>query len=232
VTERKPGSIRKNKAISAHITIDDLGIEGMNEKASTKLLHIVQIAADLFHKKGYGPTTTRDIGEACKISPGHLYYYIKSKDDFPAIFKQIHDNDITRWEKGVRSEMKSLSPEKLLEKAVRDYARMIHDRRRIIAFWYHAQTQVKAEDRLGTLAAEKRADDLFQEIIELGNKKGKFHVSDPFVMAINILMMCQTWALKRWLIKDSRTIEQYIDVIVGLVLAMAKGDPAQARKKQ
>ncbi|MCX6005338.1 MAG: TetR/AcrR family transcriptional regulator [Chloroflexi bacterium] len=231
MTERKSGTARNQKPTPADITIDDLSIAGMNKKASARLLQIVQVAADLFHKKGYGPTTTRDIGEACNISPGHLYYYIKSKDDFPAIFKQIHDNDVTRWEKSVRREMKRLLPEKLLEKAVRDYARLTHDRRRVIAFWYHAQTQVRDEDRLGTMEAEKRVDDVFQEIIERGNKEGQFHVSDPFILAINILMMCQTWALKRWLIKDQRTIDQYTDVIVDLIITMAKGNQESRPRK-
>jgi TetR/AcrR family transcriptional regulator, cholesterol catabolism regulator len=218
---------RKRKVAAADITIDDLPTEGMNEKASTRLLQIVNAAADLFHSKGYGPTTTRDIGKACNISPGHLYYYIKSKEDFPGMFREIHNNEISAWEESIRKEMDQLPPDELLEKAVRGYALGIHTRRKMIVFWYHAAVQIKHEDRIGTMDIERRVDNLFQEIIELGNKEGRFHVRDPYIMAINICMMCQTWALKRWLIKDNRTIDQYIDSIVDLVITMVKG-PAQS----
>ena len=222
---------RRVKNPPVEITIEDLGFEREYKKSSARMLQIVQAAAELFHKKGYGPTTTREIGEACGISPGHLYYYIKSKDVIPGIFRKIHNDEMSAWEDGIRKEIGRMPPDKLLEKALRDYSNVVHLRKRLIAFWYHAQTQIKEEDRRATHEAERKADDLFVEIIELGNKEGVFHVKDPFLVAINIFMLAQTWALKRWLIRDSRSVEQYIDTIVDLALAMAKGSPDDGHLK-
>jgi len=42
---------------------------------------IVNGACKVFFKKGYHPTTTRDIAQACGMSIGQLYHYISSKDD-------------------------------------------------------------------------------------------------------------------------------------------------------
>ncbi len=42
---------------------------------------IVDGACQLFFKKGYHPTTIRDIARACGMSMGQLYHYISSKDD-------------------------------------------------------------------------------------------------------------------------------------------------------
>ncbi len=223
--------VRKNKAPREDITMDDLDAIIRSKKPSAKLLQIVMAAADLFHKKGYGPTTTRDIGEACNISPGHLYYYIKSKDDFPAIFRTIQKNSIDKWEKAIRKEMKRVPPDELLKKAVTDYAYVVHTGRKMTVFWYHAAVQVKKEDSAGIMEVEKQVVKVFREILESGCKQGQFHVKDPFIVASNIVMMCQTWALKRWLYKDSRTVDQYVDQIVALIAAMVKGNPASKPQK-
>ena len=42
---------------------------------------IVDCSCRLFFKKGYHPTTIRDIAKACGMSMGQLYHYISSKDD-------------------------------------------------------------------------------------------------------------------------------------------------------
>ncbi len=226
VNSDKPAKVRKNKTPRQYITIDDLDaiIDSKKpKKPNAKLLQIVVAAADLFHEKGYGPTTTRDIGEACNISPGHLYYYINSKDDFPAMFRKIQKNNINKWEKAVRKEMNRVPPDKLLKIAVTDYAYLVHRGRRMTVFWYHAAVQVKREDSAGIMEVEKQVVNLFKEILESGCKQGQFHVKDPFIVASNIVMMCQTWALKRWLYKDKRTVDQYVDQIIDLITAMVKG---------
>jgi hypothetical protein len=74
------------------------------------------------------------------------------------------------------------------------------------------------------MEVEKQVVNLFREILESGCKQGLFHVKDPFTVASNIVMMCQTWALKRWLFKDSRNVDQYVDQIVDLISAMVKGN--------
>ncbi|MCX6005337.1 MAG: TetR/AcrR family transcriptional regulator [Chloroflexi bacterium] len=220
----KTGKSRVHKPVRSDITIDDLNISGIDKKASAKLLQIVTAAVELFHWKGYGPTTTRDIGRACGISPGHIYYYIKSKDDIAAIFKAIHENDINKWEQSIRREIKRLPPGTLLSTAVRDYLHLLHLRRKMAIFWYHAATQVKPEYSADIRDLEKRIVNVFREIIELGCKEGRFHVSDPFLTACNIHMMCSTWALKRWVIEDRRTIDQYAGTCEELIITMVRGD--------
>jgi len=205
------------------ITFIDLDRVGGSTKVNAKLLQIVQTAAGLFYQKGYASTTTRDIANACNISPGHLYYYIKSKEDFIEIFKKIQEDDLERWEKVVRKFMKRLPADELIKEIVREFIYYIHVRRRLAIFWYHAITQINDEQRIGIMKVETRTINLFKEIIELGCKSGKFHVDEPFVVACNIHAICVTWALKRYLLKRKCTIEQYTDVCVELVAAMLRG---------
>jgi TetR/AcrR family transcriptional regulator, cholesterol catabolism regulator len=217
-------AVRKTKIVPKVITSGDLGFTGRDNKASAKLLEIVNAASELFHWKGYGATTTRDIGKACGISQGHLYYYIKSKEDIPGMFVAIQDHEVANWENEVRMGFGKLTPEELLRKAVRRYTELVHLRRKMVTFWYHAAIQVGPEQSAAIRQNEIRVIRVFQEILELGNKEGQFQASDPFLFACNIHMMCSTWALKRWHIKDSRSINQYADVVVELVSSMVRGN--------
>jgi AcrR family transcriptional regulator len=49
---------------------------------------VVDVAVDLFSKKGYASTGVADIGEAAGLARGALYYYIGSKE---ALLVEIHD---------------------------------------------------------------------------------------------------------------------------------------------
>jgi len=40
---------------------------------------LIEAAIELFWAKGYADTNTRDIAEACGVSPGAMYFYYKSK---------------------------------------------------------------------------------------------------------------------------------------------------------
>jgi len=221
---KKSVQVRNPKLIPGDLTINDLSKKGLNPRADARLLQIANAAASLFFKKGYVQTTTRDIGKACGISPGHLYYYINSKDDLPAMFAEIHKKDIDKWEKQIRKGMKTLPPEESLKKAVLGYVYLVHLRRKMVVFWYHASLHLSDEQNAGIVDVETRIINLFKDIIELGVRRGQFRVSDSFLTACSIHMMCVSWALKRWLIKDTRSIDQYADVCVELVIPMVRGN--------
>lgn len=221
---KKPVTVRKPKLMPNDIKVSDLSKRGRNPRADARLLQIANVAAALFFEKGYVQTTTRDIGKACGISPGHLYYYINSKDDLPAMFAEIHKNDIDKWEKQIRKDMKTMPPEELLKKAVLEHVYLIHLRRKMVVFWYHASLHLSDEQNAGIIGVETRVTNLYKDIVELGIERGQFRVSDPFLTACNIHMMCVLWALKRWLIKDTRSIDQYASVCVELVIPMVRGN--------
>lgn len=57
------------------------------DPAGTRRQQILEIAARLFARYGYGGTSMRDIGEAAGVLGGSLYHHIKSKD---ALFVELH----------------------------------------------------------------------------------------------------------------------------------------------
>lgn len=57
------------------------------EAAGGRRRQIMEIAAQIFARKGYRGTSMRDIGEAAGVLGGSLYHHIKSKD---ALFVELH----------------------------------------------------------------------------------------------------------------------------------------------
>ncbi len=55
---------------------------------SPRKRQILEIAAQLFARKGYRGTSIRDIGEQAGVFGGSLYHHIKSKD---ALFVELHN---------------------------------------------------------------------------------------------------------------------------------------------
>ncbi len=58
------------------------------EEGSNRRRQILEIAAQLFARKGYRGTSMRDIGEQAGVLGGSLYHHIKSKD---ALFVELHN---------------------------------------------------------------------------------------------------------------------------------------------
>jgi hypothetical protein len=56
-------------------------------------------------------------------------------------------------------------------------------------------------------------------ILERGIKSGKFKVKDPAMAANNIVVLCDMWAFRRWLLKERYTLEQYTREQTDLILA-------------
>lgn len=58
------------------------------DEGSSRRREILEVAAQLFARKGYRGTSMRDIGEQAGVLGGSLYHHIKSKD---ALFVELHN---------------------------------------------------------------------------------------------------------------------------------------------
>jgi TetR/AcrR family transcriptional regulator, cholesterol catabolism regulator len=175
-----------------------------------RLKQITTIAASLFYKNGYLQTSTRQIAEACGISKGNLYHYIKSKDDLLDLFIETTTGAFDESNKEVLSELSFMSPTLLLNKTIRETLMIIDNIQDTILFWYQESKNMSHEQLVKLFKQEMHIVNLFKIIIEEGCKKGEFTSSDPMVAAYNILMLCDAWAIKRWYFRKNYTLEKYV----------------------
>ena len=190
---------------------------------NTRLQQISRVAANLFFEKGFWQTTTKEIAESCNISVGTLYYYIKSKYDFPMIFSKVHIRDINKWEKEVRREMEDTATEEMLREAVRKLVSLIDLRDRMVLFWYNTGQHLEWEQLADIVDTEVRVIALFKEIIDKGCREGQFKTSNSLLTAVNIKFICHAWALKGWHLYHFYTLEQYTKICEHHAVLMARG---------
>ena len=93
MTRTKKDSITKDQAQDFP---EDLAVASSRNLSLVEKKHqqIVDGACTVFFKKGYHPTTTRDIAKACGMSIGQLYHYISSKDD---VLYLVHKHMQKAW---------------------------------------------------------------------------------------------------------------------------------------
>ena len=70
------------------------------DSLSPRKREILEIAAQLFARKGYRGTSIRDIGEQAGMLGGSLYHHIKSKD---ALFVELHNAALDRAAAGIEA---------------------------------------------------------------------------------------------------------------------------------
>ena len=193
-----------------------------------RLQEICHVAAALFFERGYSQTTTKMIAETCGISVGTLYYYITSKSDFLTIFSEIHTDDINKWEKEIHRRVHDSSPEEILRKAVWKLVHLIDKRWEMVLLWYGTEKSMNAEQMKTMWRVQKRIVALFKEIIELGCQQGEFETSEPLANAVNIYMLCNTWALQHWQLGDFYTVNQYARLCQDTATSIVHGSSGRA----
>jgi AcrR family transcriptional regulator len=73
---------------------------GSSEEGSGRRRQILEVAAQLFARKGYRGTSMRDIGEQAGVLGGSLYHHIKSKE---VLFVELHDGALDVAEERIAS---------------------------------------------------------------------------------------------------------------------------------
>ena len=96
---------------------------------------IVEGACRLFFKKGFHPTSMREIAEAAGMSMGQMYHYISSKDD---VLFLIHKHMQTAWyQRLTDAKIEDLEDHtKRLELALRESLAFIVENKDLIQFIY------------------------------------------------------------------------------------------------
>jgi len=63
-----------------------------SRKRQTRRAQVLEVAARMFHERGYQTTTTQEIGAELGLLKGSIYYYISSKEDLLfELIEQYHE---------------------------------------------------------------------------------------------------------------------------------------------
>ena len=197
-----------------------------------RLQQIVITAAGLFFKNGYAQTTTRQIAEACGISQGNLYYYIKSKEDFFNLFVEMTTESFRTYDKEISKRLPRISYKRALKMKIREALIALDSIQDMILFWYRESGTMSSGHLDQVIEVEFGAIELLTRIIEGGCGNGEFTVSDPGLAAYHITMMEHMWCLKRWHLRKHYSLEEYIRKVQDAALGMLHAGENSVRPKR
>ncbi len=176
---------------------------------------ISDAALKLFAQKGYHNTTVRDIARLSNISTGSIYDYVKNKED---ILFLVSKNFFINLDKSVQKALQGLKdPLMKLKATIEATLTVIDNFQEYVLITYRESKYFKKHDLIGIFKQEAFFIDIFLQIIEEGNKKGVFHVREPFVVANLLTMMTHCWALKRYNLKEY-SLFSFKETLIDLVL--------------
>jgi AcrR family transcriptional regulator len=186
---------------------------------------IVQAATSLFIRKGFHPTTIREIADAANMSMGLLYKYISSKDDVLfLVYKELNDQYVMALSsENIReaanpvAKMKA-SLEVILELVRRDPQKYL--------FLYTESKFLNRSALKSILAMESKVVHHFREIIEDGTRHDLFHAPEPLLAASIIVFLLMLEPLRGWTYRKEYDPSFAHDYLINFCLQSIAGEKA------
>ncbi|MDB9822820.1 TetR/AcrR family transcriptional regulator [Deltaproteobacteria bacterium] len=177
---------------------------------------IVDGACRLFLKKGYHPTTTREIAKACGMSIGQLYHYISCKDD---VLYLVHKHTQKVWHEYLnKADLVQIDdPVQKLKKALYYSLEFMIDNRKLIQFIYSESKYLdKKYLRIVLKMDYNNVVGFWRNLLEEVNKTIPIKGDPDFLCSI-ISYLLAFFALRGWTLAEKQN-QKHLDSLVSFIL--------------
>lgn len=176
---------------------------------------IVDGACTVFLKKGYHPTTTRDIASACGMSVGQLYHYISSKDD---VLYLVHKHTQNLWFNHLRkSEIEKITdPLEKFSKALHQSLVFITENKKLFQFIYSESKYLDKKHLKIVLDMDsKNVIGFWRNLLSELNTRHPIKGDEEFLSSLIAYLMVFL-ALRGWTLKGKGS--DYEELLVDFIL--------------
>ena len=177
---------------------------------------IVDTAAELFARDGFGATSLDDIAVMLGVTKGALYYHVKNKEE---ILRLIYLTVLTASEEPLRHIVEAeLLPVEKLRRAVDHQATVAADRSPAMIVFYREHPHLTGPFAKEITLRKKAYERYFEQIIEEGQLAGAFQLDvDPKIVSFGILGMCN-W-MSQWFRPDGQFTHQLVSTMFANMIA-------------
>ena len=178
---------------------------------------IVRAGVDLFRQKGFHRATTREIAKAAGFSIGTLYEYIRTKEDVLYLVRDSIFNEVMNRLAHFPTNAGTIDA---LREVIRQYFLLIDSMFDEFTIMYQETKSFPKEAMKYVLNKELEMVSVFQDILSSCVKTGVLNMSEQelFLAANHLVVQGQSWAFRKWALKNHFTIEQYIQLQTNLFL--------------
>ena len=177
---------------------------------------IVAGACQIFFKKGFHPTTTREIAKACGMSTGQLYHYISSKDD---VLYLVHQHMQQVWYDYLKkSDIEKIDdPVKKLREALHQSLIFMIENKKLIQFVYSESKYLdKSHLRIVLDMDYQNVVGFWRNILKEVDEKRTIKVDSNFAGSV-IAYLLAFLALRGWTL-DEKPNRKHVVALVDFVL--------------
>jgi len=177
---------------------------------------IVDGACRLFFKKGYHPTTMREIANACGMSIGQLYHYISCKEDvLYLVMKHMQDLWYTYLK---RSSLEQINdPMERLRKALARSIEFMIENKKLVQFMYSESKYLdKKYYRIFIRMHHDNVVGFWRRLLDDINKTRPIKNDLDFLSSLTAYLLAFL-ALSGWTLNEKEN-EQHADTLVGFIL--------------
>jgi AcrR family transcriptional regulator len=182
----------------------------------SKHRQIVDGSCRIFFRKGYHPTTIREIAKSCGMSMGQLYHYISSKDD---VLYLVHKHMQKVWYDYLKkSNLEHIDdPLQKLIKALRCNLQFIIENKKLIQFIYTESKYLDKKHLRIVLKMDYSNVIGFWRSLLVGVEKPKSVKGDLDFLASLIAYLVVFLPLRGWTLRDKPT-RKNVDSLVDFIL--------------
>jgi AcrR family transcriptional regulator len=197
---------------------------------------IAKAALPLFISYGYYTTTVRSIAKAADMSVGAVFNYFDAKDDILRYILEDSQGQIEQTVKAVEEQLTSeagnRSPEEIFLKVLRRYGETIDQNRQYARLAYQETKTLAPEQRRPLFERDQRILELLKRSARPAMKSGDFNDDSVELKLISLMHLCQAWAIRRWILSEYETVEEYLDALEPIALGIMRASRGPKRRKR
>lgn len=170
---------------------------------------IIDGAVQLFKEKGFHRATTREIAKAAGFSIGTLYEYIRTKED---VLYLVCDSIYNEVQSRLSTLMDQEGNVEGLRMAIDSYFHLIDDMSDEFVVMYQESKSLPKDALQYVLKKETEMVALFKNLLHACVLSGELRIGEEEVdmAAHHVVVQGQMWAFRRWALRETYTIEQFI----------------------
>ncbi len=154
---------------------------------------------------------------------GTLYHHIGTKENLLKMVVEYHNYQNNKIIEEIESAIESLDPEGALLSAIRVLLEAIDTHKKLFVFIFAEAKLMPKHIRAVILETETKIISTFKKILDDGEKKGIFQLSDSEIVAHHIVSMVEMWGVKWWYLKDRSTLDEFSQSIIHFILPALHG---------
>ncbi|OMP66564.1 TetR/AcrR family transcriptional regulator [Domibacillus epiphyticus] len=199
-----------------HTTVKDVQLI---EKRRSEM---IRGAVQLFKKKGFHRTTTREIAKASGFSIGTMYEYIRTKEDvLYLVCDSIYDQVKERLQQ-IDFERGTLESLKL---GIAYYFRVMDEMQDEVLVMYQEAKSLSKDALPYVLKKEVEMVAMVETLIQRCVDHGLLDMDQKkvHILAQNIFIQGQMWGFRRWMLQKSFSLDEYITLQTDLLFSGVNG---------